>query len=398
MKGPRDDHMTYKCDEFYFMTDPEEHIYQHYPDDPHWQLLSKPLTLDQFVKLPVLKSPFFNKHLALSLTYESSLRTSDGNLEARIISPRSVSFAAELKSKDGHVRSEVLKDRVLVRRVNDEVIFLTNLPSPGNYYLEIYCGDSADADSMDNACAFHVRCYGVSQNVHISFPPVGCFGRTPYFRKVDIREETHTDPYVSHTGELLVAFLCKPDLKLSHSMMLWNHRDRKLEEHDRYAFVMHRSDNMISYVIHCPRRGGYVFSLMASNTDSSDAKCICRYYIECRSPSENSFPLPKASKRWQHCRLVEPMKGNLPLKTRTRFRIESASALELVVSIGGAWHALQRSGDLWQGYVNTGEEKGKLSVYGRFDKGKDKYIPLLEYHVKGTRGVEDEVKSLMKYL
>jgi len=25
--------MTYHVDEFYFLTDPDEHIYQHFPDD-----------------------------------------------------------------------------------------------------------------------------------------------------------------------------------------------------------------------------------------------------------------------------------------------------------------------------------------------------------------------------
>lgn len=28
----------YQCDEFYFITDPEDHIFQHYPDDPAWQV------------------------------------------------------------------------------------------------------------------------------------------------------------------------------------------------------------------------------------------------------------------------------------------------------------------------------------------------------------------------
>ena len=29
---------TYAVDEFYFLTSPRHHIYQHYPDDPYWQV------------------------------------------------------------------------------------------------------------------------------------------------------------------------------------------------------------------------------------------------------------------------------------------------------------------------------------------------------------------------
>ena len=39
--------LFYQCDEFYFITDPEDHIYQHFPDDPAWQLLEVPLSMTE---------------------------------------------------------------------------------------------------------------------------------------------------------------------------------------------------------------------------------------------------------------------------------------------------------------------------------------------------------------
>ena len=52
--------LFYKYDEFYFLTDPEDYVYQHYPDDANWQLLDIPLPFSEFLNLPVVKSPFFN--------------------------------------------------------------------------------------------------------------------------------------------------------------------------------------------------------------------------------------------------------------------------------------------------------------------------------------------------
>lgn len=39
-QGERDQGQQYhyQCDEFYFITDPEDHIFQHFPDDPEWQV------------------------------------------------------------------------------------------------------------------------------------------------------------------------------------------------------------------------------------------------------------------------------------------------------------------------------------------------------------------------
>lgn len=39
--GGKGQEFHYKCDEFYFMTDPEDHIFQHYPDDPEWQVRTR---------------------------------------------------------------------------------------------------------------------------------------------------------------------------------------------------------------------------------------------------------------------------------------------------------------------------------------------------------------------
>ena len=58
------------CENF-FLTDPEEFIYSHYPHHPsdpqyfQWQLLLPPLSLDQFLRAPHLSSQFFHNGLEL---------------------------------------------------------------------------------------------------------------------------------------------------------------------------------------------------------------------------------------------------------------------------------------------------------------------------------------------
>lgn len=48
-----------RYDDHYFCTDPEEFIYEFFPDEAEWQLLPRPITLRQFELLPFVRSLFF---------------------------------------------------------------------------------------------------------------------------------------------------------------------------------------------------------------------------------------------------------------------------------------------------------------------------------------------------
>lgn len=54
-----------RFDDFYFLTDPEEFIYTHFPDEEQWQLLEAPIPLEEFEKRVFKTSAFFNMGLRL---------------------------------------------------------------------------------------------------------------------------------------------------------------------------------------------------------------------------------------------------------------------------------------------------------------------------------------------
>ncbi len=384
VRGPRDSKMTYQCDEFYFLTDPKEHIYQHFPDDSTWQLLQKPLTMDEFIHLPVVKSPFFNNKLSFCRSPSATMEAHDGLVEVRIKSPKLLPFAAKLKSKIREVPQDILHERTLLRSVDSDMAIHVNLPSPGNYYLDVYVANSWNIDSMDNACSFQIHCSGVSRDANISYPQVGTFGKTPYFLHYGMNEETHPDPYIVSNGESTLAFGLKKNIKISYSLKRWDIRDRTLSDYDRHAILKHRSDTFATFIIHCPRRGNYVFTTYATDAEGhdEDMKCVHRYFIECKSPMLDAAPMPKASRRWKHCKLVEPLTGDLPLQTEVKFKIESKRAVDISVVINDQWLGLEANGRVWQGRIYTGHQPGKAMVYGRFDANSEKYIPLLEYRIK----------------
>lgn len=54
-----------RFDDFYFLTDPEEFLYTHFPDEERWQLLDAPISLEEFEKRVFKTSAFFTMGLRL---------------------------------------------------------------------------------------------------------------------------------------------------------------------------------------------------------------------------------------------------------------------------------------------------------------------------------------------
>ena len=131
-----------------------------------------------------------------------------------------------------------------------------------------------------------------------------------------------------------------------------------------------------------------MFSLYVINPEdpSSSAICLERLLYDCQFPQMDAKPFPKASKRFKHCRVVEPLEGDLSPETEVTFRMESKRAVDMMVVFNNKSHGLKNSGTrMWQRTVHINVPTGKVMVYGRFDANSDKYIPLLEYHIANTR-------------
>ena len=232
-------------------------------------------------------------------------------------------------------------------------------------------------------------------------PKWACSVRPLLLNSLAWGEHSHRDPLVICTGDLALAFSLMKDIRLSHTLQQWNKRDRVLESYDRYALLKLRTPDMAAFLVRCPRRGHYVFGLFGSegDTTTADMPCVYRCLIECKVPVEDAKPMPKMSKRWKNCKLIEPLTEELAPDTRIQFKIESKVAVEMAVVNNKKWTNLERTGERWQGSVTTGNRSGKLLVCGRFDRSKDKFIPLIEYKVKDQ--VDDmrlETQKLTAYL
>ena len=148
-----------------------------------------------------------------------AMRTDTGSANFHFRVRTSVRLDATLRSpnKDGTHTS--YDDRTYIRQVDEQVVCAVALPRPGGYFVDVYVTSSWEPDTMDLACVFRVRCTAALPSwMSASFPPGTCFGRTPLCSQLGLAEQTHTDPYVEHKGELVVAFSLAADVRLSHTL------------------------------------------------------------------------------------------------------------------------------------------------------------------------------------
>lgn len=144
------------CDEFYFLTDPKEHIFQHYPDDPRWQLLEEPLPFSEFSKLPVVRSPFFNNHLRFSSCYSSTVHAQNGKAEIRLSLPGNVKLGSQLQPSRRNPTCES-STKVALRCGGSEAVFTVLSCQPGLFYFSIYAAGPENSQCLESACSFAVR-------------------------------------------------------------------------------------------------------------------------------------------------------------------------------------------------------------------------------------------------
>lgn len=391
--GHRDNlpQLFHKYDEFYFLTDPEDYVYQHYPDEPSWQLLEIPLPFSEFLNLPVVKSPFFNYGLRFYSNYGATLTTETGMVEIRLVTPKILGFGSLLEPVNKSASDPRQYDgRVLLRYVKNEAIFTVALPNPGLFYFTVYVGDYWNSECLESACTFLINCPAMSGRPSPPYPPVPFFGPTPVMDTLGISADTNVDPLIVCNSDYLeINFQLLKDLKISHTFQYFDVHDGSISDIDRFVFLRSRNEKGANYLVRCPKEGFYIFSLFAADTTSAgeaanNLDCAMRYLIICQEPSPSVGEFPKTCARWQRCTLHEPLAGDLLTDKRYIFKMDIPQAVEVFVVIGDIYHHLKRKiGFTWEGQILTSSHSGMAKVIARFQAGKDQSVfsPMLEYKI-----------------
>lgn len=238
------DTLRYEYDDHYFLTDPDEFVYEFFPLKPEWQLVrGKPLTLDLFEQLPFVRSLFFKyglyfpqtdirsviqadssgaasvkigmpTHLIASLIFHYNLKRVDSDAEhhdgvnLRRFVMQSVEYGAATSSvpPTGHADSNGEPKGALLANI---VSFRVHLPEAGAYILDIFANSitpsqyiTGEPMKFKSVCKFKIEAKKL-KSVMIPLPDCasGEFGPIKATRLFGIIPLTHDRGLVSVTND-----------------------------------------------------------------------------------------------------------------------------------------------------------------------------------------------------
>lgn len=342
----------------------------------------------ELIKLPVVKSPFFNYGLRFVMHYDCTQYTSTGMVVITLKIPNLLGFGYTLETKDMRSSPKKLEGRVMLRIIGHKAIFTVAPPKSGKYFFFIYAKEDWHSESLQSACGFKIKCRERRDVIRSPYPRVSFFGPTPSMSQFGFIPQTHIDPLVNcNNDDIILKFQLQTDVKISHSL---TYHGPQTERYDfqRYVFVKNKDNSSLSFLVRCPMSGKYVFTLYGTRVTSPDdshvpSECLFRYLLECKQPPKEIRPLPRVCHRWYSTTLLEPLYGDLEKEKKVTFRIQTTVAADVAMLVGEVWyHFKEIASSIWEGIILTGKTPGKAKLYAKLDKDRSRFSPLLEFEIK----------------
>ena len=315
-RGPSQDKIRYEYDEHYFLTDPDEFIMEFWAQDPKWQLLESPISLDEFVSMPFVRSIFFHNGLEFADSKRAIVETNtQGGVEVKLFIPNELKeelvfhyhlrFADRDKRKETHFNGINL-ERYVFHTITDQLaLFSVHVPIPGPYFIEIFVNKVEELrkfkfkesenqtswlQSFRLKCATKLRivCSAISSKM-IPLPPCapGEWGPLKARRYFGIECLSHQVGVINTTEEIKILFQLKKRMTL-RAEMLFN----GVEKSDLDNFVSTSVDKSLVATVRAvfPRKGQFGIDLYGIVDDMDDPSGtlthICKFLVNCTQVSK----------------------------------------------------------------------------------------------------------------
>jgi len=124
---------TRRLENHYFMTEPEELIYTHLPEDKKWQLMRNPISKSNFLMLAGLKPSFFKYGLKI-VSHRESIITTGKFVNVELQTPDDVSIIGSILKNDVELEKTMVFSQFRNGKYSINAIF----PERGKYTLRIF--------------------------------------------------------------------------------------------------------------------------------------------------------------------------------------------------------------------------------------------------------------------
>lgn len=279
--------------EFYFLTDPEQFVSNCFPEDPEWQLLKEPLTIDQYESVPYCKQTYFELDLKIISTYKCILDSEYGVCEIEIAAPEALItkgykmeyelFRRDSATDDVSSHQTVQLDRyVFMNLKNNHFIVEVRFPNTGTYKISLYSLNSLGSSRW--VCDFRMDCGEAQENCQpLPDQPAIGWGPGPEARKMGLQALSHTDGLIiiRKKQNVKVTFKSERSLEIRAELIHNTISKETLKDH----LILNVDPDHVSLDVTVPEDGEYALKIFAKERNSKqDFVNVCNYLL--RQPED----------------------------------------------------------------------------------------------------------------
>lgn len=293
--------LHYQLDEYFFLPAPNHFISTHFPDDQQWQLLNKPITLEDFENMPRMKPEFFKYGLEFS-SHHLVIIYGEGEINVRLKYPAhklavAFNFDLQFESEEEEYKGTKLNRYGLQESVNGIVSFRLRLPVKRSYVLTIYAKENAPEikdDVYATVCEYKIVQEAVSATEPHPYPPCAYLNWGPgtSFYRYGLATYQKTAQILTKDGKAELQIIINKQMQF---MTKLKHNDRIDADLEGYA-IHWTVENTVYFIITAPSRGEYGLEIYANDpaTEGSTMYHVAQYLVDCNE-DVNNVSLPKLS-------------------------------------------------------------------------------------------------------
>jgi hypothetical protein len=293
------ENVRYELDEYYFMPDPHQLIFTHFPDEVGWQLLERSISLADFENLVPVKSAFFKYGLQI-LGHREAVICTQQEVTIRIGCPpfkaNALAFTFTLAYDNGKEEFQGVKlNRFGMQEMVENVSYFTiRPPEKSSYRLIIYAKD-LDQQTKEGVyggvCEYELKCESNPPRP-LPFPPCvhTSWGPGDSAAKYSLTPLQKGAIFCTVNGLAEVRFRMPKELRFTAKVKS-NDRDEKALA----GYVMNRVvGDMAVFTFSAPARGEYGLEIYANDPeiDGNSLYHAYQYLIICTESIGTVEPLP----------------------------------------------------------------------------------------------------------
>ncbi|XP_053560291.1 kyphoscoliosis peptidase-like [Bombina bombina] len=283
-------------DDFFFLTDPEDFIETHWPDDPAWQLLDSKVTFEDFEQKIFKTSEFFRLHLFIVAPNVFHLLTDDGEVTVSLGCSYHVEFSYKIYKILDNDRSLVDKIHGILTMHEYGMSLRVIPPTDGIYELMIYARTTGTKDSYKWVCSYQIKCLEPKRSQELPQNPFHYWGLQQKAKEFGINGFNFGgDLIMTENGVLGLTFKTSRPLLAMYELA----HNEFTGSISKKCIVSHIEEKQLSCHLLLPFHGFYRLSLFVKDLDAEQFKNTANLLIQCKSPINHNDLFPSALSN--HC-------------------------------------------------------------------------------------------------